>query len=73
MIKLNQVCHQRLLPTLPESEDGGNVVLDNNFALLQTGNRSLQVLITRLRGHLSRDPRIRIINVRGTGYKLIVE
>ncbi len=33
--------------------------------------RSLQVLITRLRGHLSRDPRIRIINVRGTGYKLI--
>jgi len=44
MIKLNQVCYQRLLPTLPESEDGGNVVLDNNFALLQTGNRSPQVL-----------------------------
>ena len=35
--------------------------------------RSLQVLITRLRGHLSRDPRLRIINVRGIGYKLIVE
>ena len=35
--------------------------------------RSLQVLITRLRGHLSRNPHIRIINVRGTGYKLIVE
>ena len=35
--------------------------------------RSLQVLITRLRGHLSRAPRLRIINVRGIGYKLIVE
>ena len=35
--------------------------------------RSLQVLITRLRHRFSRDPRIRIINVRGTGYKLIAE
>ena len=35
--------------------------------------RSFQVFITRLRRHLSQDPHIRIINVRGTGYKLIVE
>ena len=35
--------------------------------------RSLQVLITRLRHRFSRDPRIRIVNVRGTGYKLIAE
>jgi len=33
----------------------------------------LQVLITRLRRSLSKDPRIRIVNVRGTGYKLIAE
>ena len=36
-------------------------------------NRSLLVLITRLRRALSKDPRIRIVNVRGTGYKLIAE
>ena len=35
--------------------------------------RSLQVLITRLRHRFSRDPRIQILNVRGTGYKLISE
>ena len=35
--------------------------------------RSLQVLITRLRGHLSHDPRIHIINVRGRGYKLLLD
>ena len=35
--------------------------------------RSLQVLITRLRHHLSRDPHIHILNLRGQGYKLISE
>lgn len=34
--------------------------------------RSLHVFITKLRRKLSGDPRIRIINVRGIGYKLIV-
>lgn len=34
--------------------------------------RSLQVFITRLRRSLSKDPSIRIVNVRSTGYKLIV-
>ena len=35
--------------------------------------RSFQVFITRLRRALSKDPRIRIVNVRSTGYKLISE
>ena len=35
--------------------------------------RSFQVFITRLRRSLSKDPRIRIVNVRGAGYKLIAE
>lgn len=34
--------------------------------------RSLHVFITKLRHKLSRDPSIRILNVRGIGYKLIV-
>lgn len=34
--------------------------------------RSLHVFITKLRHKLSRDEQIRIINVRGIGYKLIV-
>ena len=35
--------------------------------------RSLHVFITRLRRTLAKDPHIRIINVRGVGYKLITE
>lgn len=34
--------------------------------------RSLQVFITRLRHRLERDPQLRIVNVRGIGYKLII-
>ena len=33
--------------------------------------RSLHVFITKLRHKLSKDERIRIVNVRGIGYKLI--
>ena len=33
--------------------------------------RSLQVFITKLRHRLERDSRLRIVNVRGIGYKLI--
>jgi DNA-binding response OmpR family regulator len=33
--------------------------------------RSLQVFITRLRHRLAQDEHIRIINVRGIGYKLL--
>ncbi|MCD8044933.1 MAG: response regulator transcription factor [Tannerellaceae bacterium] len=35
--------------------------------------RSLHVFITKLRHKLSKDPRIQILNVRGIGYKMIVE
>lgn len=42
---------------------------DDNFF----NSRSLQVFITKLRHKLSCDERIKIINVRGIGYKLIVE
>lgn len=35
--------------------------------------RSLHVFITKLRHKLAKDRRIRIVNVRGIGYKLIVE
>lgn len=34
--------------------------------------RSLNVFISRLRRRLGRDPRIRILSIRGVGYKLIV-
>jgi DNA-binding response OmpR family regulator len=34
--------------------------------------RSLDVFITRLRGHLKQDPHVQIVNIRGIGYKLIV-
>ena len=55
----------------------GEIVPTQNILLDLWGDddffnaRSLQVLITRLRRTLSLDPRLRIINVRGTGYKLI--
>lgn len=34
--------------------------------------RSLQVFVTKLRHRLAHDPRLRIVNVRGIGYKLLV-
>ena len=57
----------------------GEVVPMQNLLLNLWGDddffnaRSLQVLITRLRHRFSKDSRIRIVNVRGTGYKLIAE
>lgn len=49
-----------------------NVLLDlwgdDNFF----NSRSLHVFITKLRHKLSADERIRIVNVRGIGYKLIL-
>lgn len=35
--------------------------------------RSLHVFITKLRRKLSKDDTIKILNVRGIGYKLIVD
>ena len=60
-------------------EHPGEVVPTQNILLDLWGDddffnaRSLQVLITRLRRALTKDPRLRVINVRGTGYKLITE
>ena len=57
----------------------GSIIPTQNILLSLWGDddffnaRSLQVLITRLRHRFSRAPRIRIVNVRGTGYKLIAE
>ncbi len=34
--------------------------------------RSLDVFVSKLRKHLSPDPRVRLMNVRGKGYKLVV-
>jgi DNA-binding response OmpR family regulator len=34
--------------------------------------RSLQVFVTKLRHRLEHYPRLRIVNVRGIGYKLII-
>lgn len=36
-------------------------------------SRSLHVFITKLRHKLSQDERIRIVNIRGIGYKLIID
>jgi DNA-binding response OmpR family regulator len=35
-------------------------------------SRSMDVFISKLRKHLSEDPAVQIINVRGAGYKLVV-
>ena len=45
-----------------------DVLLDDSFF----NSRSLHVFITKLRHKLSQDEQIRIVNVRGIGYKLIV-
>ena len=56
----------------------GSIIPTQNILLSLWGDddyfnaRSLQVLITRLRRSLTKDSRVRIVNVRGTGYKLIV-
>ena len=35
--------------------------------------RSLNVFISRLRHHLSADPKVQILNIRGVGYRLIID
>jgi DNA-binding response OmpR family regulator len=56
-----------------------NQVLERTAVLLDLwgddsffNGRSLDVFITRLRGHLKQDPHVQIVNIRGIGYKLIV-
>src|SRR5690606_40812235 len=57
-----------------------NQVLDRKIALdcLWGGDsffnaRSMDVFITKLRKHLKKDRAIEIVNIRGIGYKLIVD
>jgi two-component system, OmpR family, response regulator len=56
-----------------------NQVLERNFALRTIwiddnyfNARSMDVYITKLRKYLKEDPSIEIMNVHGTGYKLII-
>ena len=55
-----------------------NNILDNKSVLLELwgdddffNTRSLHVFIVKLRKKLSKDPNLKIINIRGIGYKLI--
>lgn len=55
-------------------------ILDRREALIDLwgdddffNGRSLDVFISKLRRHLERDARIKIINLRGRGYKLVVD
>ena len=83
-----QVLHfadEEVLLTNKESEllfhlsEKRNDVLDRSFILKKMwGNddffnaRSMDVFITKLRKKLSKDSKIKIINVRGIGYKLTI-
>lgn len=64
VLKLLCQNHQRVIAhTVILKEIWGN---DNIFTA-----RSLDVFISKLRRHLSNDPSVQIINVRGVGYKLV--
>lgn len=58
--------------------ENSNRVVETQTILLELwgddtffNTRSLQVFITKLRHRLSHDPNVRIVNVRGLGYKLL--
>jgi two-component system OmpR family response regulator len=59
--------------------NNANQVLERNFALRTIwiddnyfNARSMDVYITKLRKYLKEDPSIEIMNIHGTGYKLII-
>lgn len=59
--------------------ENANRVVETQTILLELwgddtffNTRSLQVFITKLRHRLGKDPNVRIVNVRGIGYKLIL-
>lgn len=56
-----------------------NVILERNFALRAIwiddnyfNARSMDVYITKLRKYLQKDPSVKILNVHGKGYKLLI-
>ena len=63
---------KRLCENKNEVVNTQNVLLDLWGDDSFFNSRSLHVFITKLRHKLSKDERIRIVNVRGIGYKLIV-
>ncbi len=69
-------CEAELLRMLAEHVN--DVVESHDILLALWGDdtlfngRSLQVFITKLRHRLEHDPQLRIVNVRGIGYKLII-
>ncbi len=57
----------------------GNEILERNFALKTIwiddnyfNARSMDVYITKLRKYLKKDPSVKILNVHGKGYKLLI-
>ena len=57
-----------------------NNLLERSTALLKIWkdesyftSRSMDVYIAKLRGYLKNDPKIQIVNIHGTGFKLLVE
>ena len=59
--------------------NAGSLVPTQDILLELWGNddffctRSLQVLITRIRHRLSKDSRVQFLNIRGHGYKLLIQ
>jgi len=75
-IKLSSI-ESKLLRMFCESEDG---IIYRDIALKQIWDdensfreRSLNVYVSKLRQYLKGDPNIEILNIHGTGYKLIVK
>ena len=63
---LNMLCYN-VNDTLLRKDALKNIWGDDNYFTA----RSMDVYITKLRGFLKKDKRVEIINVHGTGYKLI--
>ena len=60
--------------------DNKNNLLERSYALMKIWkdesyftSRSMDVYITKLRSYLKNDPKIQIVNVHGTGFKLVIE
>jgi two-component system, OmpR family, response regulator len=75
MIRLSSI-EDRLLTMFSQHPDG---ILDRETALRriwsdehQLHGRSLNVYVSKLRGYFKDDARIEILNIHGTGYRLVV-